>query len=119
MMSAKGVLAAIVATCLASSWACKDATSNPPATSASLATSPPSPATAEPEPACDLGVWDAAAKACAIPPQGATGYPGAWAGCSSASEPQNSRCFTGTHWAKCECACNGTTKWSDEKRRCE
>lgn len=70
--------------------------------------------------ACDVGIWDDAAKACATPPAGATGAGGGWAGCSQASGPQNSRCFTGTRWLKerCECACEGGTTWDDAARRC-
>jgi hypothetical protein len=78
---------------------------------------PAAPTTAAP--ACELGIWDDVAHACGIPPHGATGDPGGWAGCMQATAPQSGRCFTGTHWASCECACNGTTKWNDAKRRCE
>lgn len=84
-------------------------------TGATVAASPAPAST----PRCDLGVWDPTAGACAIPPSGATGDPGAWAGCSQATGPQNSRCFTGTHWAECACACNGATRWNDSARRCE
>jgi hypothetical protein len=90
---------------------------------ASDASAPASASASAPPPAhpCDLGVWDQQANACGVPPRGATGDPGAWAGCSQASAPQNARCFTGTHWvkARCACACDGTTSWNDARRRCE
>jgi hypothetical protein len=90
--------------------------SEPSATAAPLPSTGAAPSA---ERRCELGVWDEAAGACGIPPRGATGDPGGWAGCSLAKGPQNGRCFTGTHWASCQCACNGTTRWNDAKRRCE
>ncbi|MBX3196563.1 MAG: hypothetical protein KF850_41865 [Labilithrix sp.] len=72
------------------------------------------------ERACDVGEWDAVAKRCAVPPRGAAGAPGGWAGCTQASAPQGAPCFTGTRWvsADCACACDGATTWSEGERRC-
>lgn len=72
------------------------------------------------ERSCDVGLWDADARTCAIPPRGSNDAPGGWAGCTQASAPQGGPCFTGTRWVKadCECVCDGTTTWSEEARRC-
>jgi hypothetical protein len=142
MIGIRIVLASLGFAVAASSSACSPALAVPPeepvvrsvpasaASSAPVATNAPSDAGSGPAPAagaagtdhrCELGVWDAAAHACAIPPRGATGDPGGWAGCTQAKGPQSSRCFTGTRWAsaRCECACVPPTRWNDDHHSCE
>ncbi len=70
--------------------------------------------------ACDATsglVWDETAKACRLAP----GHVMGWAGCSEASEPPSGyACFTGTHWANCDCVCNKSrSSWDAGSGECK